>query len=101
MSYSPDEILSVCSFLKQTPEGSLRKMLVDKDLTEAHFRILMKLSKGGPENDFVEAFQSDSMGKLKLATKELPLRENFWSICRTKLVSLGLLPKVAATPKAA
>lgn len=91
MSHTPDEILSVCSFLKQTPEGNLRKMLVDANLTETHFRILMKLAKGGPENDFIEAFQNDTMGKLRLNTKEAPIKEAFWGICKKKLISLGLL----------
>lgn len=95
MSHNPEEILSVCNFLKQTPEGNLRKMLVAAELTEAHFRILMKLAKGGPEADFVEAFQNENMGKLRLPTKEAPLKENFWPICKKKLMSMGLLGKEA------
>lgn len=96
MSHGSDEILSVCAFLKQTPEGNLRKMLVDSKLTEAHFRILMKLAKGGAESDFVEAFTSESMGKLKLSAKEIPLRDNFWPVCKSKLTQLGLLTQTAA-----
>jgi len=92
MAYSEETVLGVCNFLKQTPEGNLRKMLVGGELTEAHFRILMKLAKGGPEGDFTEAFQNESMGKLRLSTKEAPLKENFWRICKAKLKSLGLLP---------
>jgi hypothetical protein len=95
MSYSLDEIMSVCNFLKQTPEGSLRKMLVDATLTDAHFRLLMKLVKGGLEADFVEAFQSESMGKLRLNAKEMPYKEVLWPICKAKLFTLGLLPGAA------
>ena len=94
--YTNDDVTNLIGFLKQTPEGSLRKMLVTGDLTEAHFRILMKLAKGGPESDFVDAFQNDSMAKLRLSPKETPLRDNFWSICKGKLISLGLLGKAAA-----
>lgn len=91
MTYTPDEVIGICNFLKQTPEGNLRKMLVDTNLTETHFRILMKLAKGGPESDFVEAFQNDTMGKLRLGAKEIPIKEAFWSICKKKLIQLGLL----------
>ncbi len=90
--HSPDEIKGVCDFLKNTPEGSLRKMLVTGDVTDAHFRILMKLAKGGPETDFIDAFSKGDMGKLRLSPKEAPLKDNFWPICKKKLISLGLLP---------
>ncbi len=100
MSYSPDEVVSVHNFLKQTPEGNLRKMLVDAQLTDAHFRLLMKLAKGGTEADFIDAFQNDSMGKLRLNAKEAPMRETLWGVCKKKLISLGLLP-ATSTQKAA
>ena len=95
MSHTPEEILSVCQFLKQTPEGNLRKMLVDAQLTDAHFRLFMKLAKGGPEADFVEAFTNENMGKLRLNAKENPLREVLWPVCKKKLTALGLLPAAA------
>jgi hypothetical protein len=92
MPYGPDEIINVLNFLKQTPEGSLRKMLVGGELTDNHFRLLMKLAKGGPEADFVDAFTNDSMGKLRLSPKELPMKETLWPICKKKLLTMGLLP---------
>ncbi len=90
--HTPEEIKLLCDFLKQTPEGNLRKMLVATDLTDAHFRLLMKLAKGGPEADFVEAFTKEDMGKLRLSAKEAPLKETVWPVCKKKLVALGLLP---------
>jgi hypothetical protein len=90
--HSPEEIKSVCDFLKNTPETPLRKMLVAGELTDAHFRILLKLAKGGPEADFVDAFGKEDMGKLRLSAKEAPLKDTFWPICKKKLVTLGLLP---------
>ena len=93
MSHTPDEIKSVYGFLKQTPEGNLRKMLVDKDLTDLHFRTLMKIVKGAPEDEFVEGFQNETMGKLRLSAKEQPIKENFWYVCKIKLMSLGLISK--------
>lgn len=91
-----DDALTICNFLKQTPEAGLRKMLVDKSLTEAHFRILMKLAKGCPEAEFVDAFTKDTMGKLRLSPKEAPLKDTFWSVCLAKFVGLGLISKAAA-----
>jgi hypothetical protein len=90
--HSPDEIKSVCDFLKNTPEGSLRKMLVTGEMTDAHFRILMKLAKGGPEQDFIDAFTKGDMGKLRLSSKETPLKDTFWDVCKRKWITLGLLP---------
>jgi hypothetical protein len=93
--HTPEEIKSLCDFLKQTPEGSLKKMLVANELTEAHFRLLMKLAKGAPEDDFVLAFNNEDMGKLRLSAKEIPLKETLWPICKKKLMTLGLLPAEA------
>lgn len=90
--HAPEEIKSLYDFLKQTPEGSVRKMLVSADLTDGHFRLLMKLAKGGTESDFVEAFSKEDMGKLRLSPKEAPLKETVWPICKKKFISLGLLP---------
>lgn len=101
MSYTAETVSELCAFIKQTPEGNLRKMLVDATLTEAHFRILMKLAKGGPEADFTDAFLNESMGKLRLSPKEAPMKDTFWAICKKKLVSLGLLPAIAAAPTTA
>lgn len=89
---SDETIKGIYEFLKHTPEGSLRKMLCTGDLTDAHFRLLMKLVKGGPDADFVEAFHSGGMGKLRLNPKESPLRDTFWNIVRARLVATGLLP---------
>lgn len=91
MTYSPDQIAGVLNYLKQTPEGPLRKMMVAGDLTDAHFRILMKLAKGGPESEFIDAFTNENMAKLRLSPKEAPLKDNFWSICKKKLTGMGLL----------
>ena len=94
--FSNDDVTNLVGFLKQTPEGSLRKMLVGGPVTEAHFRILMKLAKGGTEAEFVDAFQNNTMGKLKLSPKEAPLKDTFWKICQDKLQAIGLLNKKVA-----
>ncbi len=94
--YTNDDITNLVGFIKQTPESSLRKMMVLGPLTDAHFRILMKLAKGGPEADFVDAFQNESMGKLRLSPKEAPLKDAFWGICKAQFQTMGLLSKKAA-----
>ncbi len=95
--YSNDDISSLHNFLSQTPEGALRKMLMGGEVTETHFRVLVKLAKGGPEAEFIENFNSEGFGKLKLSTNENKVKDNFWPICKKKLSSLGLLgqPKAA------
>jgi hypothetical protein len=89
--YSNEDISSLYGFLNQTPEGPLRKMLVGADLTEAHFRILVKLAKGADEAKFIECFNGDNMGQLRLSPKEAPLKDTFWPICKKKFSTLGLL----------
>ncbi len=91
-TYSPDVVKGVYDFLKQTPEGSVRKMLCVGPLTDGHFRLLMKLVKGGPEAEFIDAFNKNDMGKLRLNPKEAPLKDGFWKIVKGQLASTGLLP---------
>lgn len=89
---SSETLKGIYEFLKHTPEGSLRKMLCTGEMTEAHFRLLLKLVKGGPDTDFIDAFSKNDMGKLRLNPKESPLRERFWAIVRERLATTGLLP---------
>lgn len=89
--HSNEDIANLYSFLKQTPEGALRKMLVAADLTDAHFRILVKLAKGADEAAFTECFNAEGFGQLRLSPKEIPLKETFWPICKKKVISLGLI----------
>ena len=89
--YSNDEISSLYSFLNQTPEGALSKMLVGGEMTDAHFRVLTKLAKGGSEESFAQAFNSNGFGTMKLSPKEAKVKENFWPVCKAKLVTLGLI----------
>lgn len=96
--HSNEDIANLYSYLKQTPEGALRKMLVAADLTDAHFRLLVKLAKGADEAAFTECFNSEGFGQLRLGAKELPLKDTFWPICKKKVMALGL---ISAEKKAA
>lgn len=91
--HAPDDIKSLYSFLNQTPEGALRKMLLagEKTLTEIHFRVLVKLAKGGSEADFVDSFNAENFGKLPLSTKETFIKEKFWTLWKVKFQALGLM----------
>lgn len=89
--YSESDIISVYSFLKDTPEGPLRNMLVGGAMTDGHFRLLMKIVRSCPQAQFIESFNNESVPKVKLTPAEYPLRENLWPLAKEKFVSLGLL----------
>ena len=94
--FAESDVSSVYSFLKDTPEGPLRKMLVGGEMTEAHFKMMMKIVRGCPEGEFVEAFNNESIPKIRLVPAEYPMKETIWPICKRKLVSVGLLGKEMA-----
>lgn len=96
--YSNDDLTGLQNYLKQTPEGGLRKMLVAGKLTETHFRLLMKIAKGCSEADFISAFNDESLPKMKFSPAENQIRDSFWPPCKAAFVSMGLLQ---AEPKAA
>jgi hypothetical protein len=96
--YSDSDIASVFQFLKDTPEGPLRKMMVGADLTENQFRLFLKVVRGCPEPIFIEMFKAEDFPKIRMTPAELPMRETLWPICKKKLAVLGLL---AASTKAA
>lgn len=90
--YSHDDISSVYSYLVSTPEGPLRKMLNDKNMSDTHIRLLAKLAKGAPESEFINCFESENFGSMRLSSAENVIRETFWSVTKSRLSSLGLLP---------
>ena len=93
-----EELSSLYEFLSHTPEGGLKKMLVEGEFTEAHLRILLKLAKGGgDQSSFIDAFEKEDLSKIKLSPKEAPLKAQFWKHCKGRLTSVGLIGK----PKAA
>lgn len=94
--FSNDDVVNFHGFLKQTPEGALKKMMVSGDMTEAHLRMLLKLAKGADEASFVECFMNDGFGTLRFSVKEAPMKEKFWAICKSKAVSLGIISEMKA-----
>lgn len=79
------------SFLVNTPEGALRKMLIAGPFTDVHFNMLLKFAKNAPENEFCDHFYNGTFPKLKYNAKEIVLKEKFWEICVNALNQHGLL----------
>lgn len=89
--HAESDIKSVYNFLKDTPEGPLRKMMVGGDMADVHFRVMMKIAKGCSEAEFLEHFNAESMPKIRLAANEMTLKETLWPIAKRKWMELGLL----------
>jgi hypothetical protein len=88
-------------FLLHTPEGGLRKMLVDKNpMTDAHFNLLMKIVKTCNGDEFCEHFDKQTFPKVRLGPAETKIKEKFWAECVKACTSRGILQPTGA-PKAA
>lgn len=89
---------SLHEFLSHTPEGGLRKMLVDKNpMTDVHFNLLMKIVKTCSADDFSAHVEAKSFPKVRLGPAELKLKEKFWDDCLKSIGSRGILqPSVKA-----
>jgi hypothetical protein len=86
------DIASLYQFLTQTPEGGLRKMLIDgKPVTEVHFNLLMKVVKYGVEEDFKKFCETNSFPPVRVSPKEVSLKETFWADCLKTLQARGIL----------
>ncbi len=82
-------------FLRQTPEGALRKMLVDnKSFTEPHFNLLMKVTRTSDEAQFCKNFEGQSFPRIRFSPAEEKLKEKFWADCQTCFLSRGVLSTV-------
>lgn len=93
--FNEADIKTVYNFLKDTPEGPLKKMLVGPDLTEVHLRLMLKIVRGCSEGEFVEVFNNEAMPKIRLNPAETALKEKFWPACKQKLQTVGLLTQAA------
>lgn len=86
------DIANLYQFLTQTPEGGLRKMLVDgKPMTEIHFNLMMKVVKHGDEKEFANFCESGNFPAIRLSPKEQTLKETFWNDCLKTFGARGLL----------
>lgn len=89
--HSNESILEVMQFVKTTPEGNLIKMLRDKEMSDVHVRVLIKLAKNCKDDEFVKHFNDETFPSLKMSNPEYAIKEKFWAVCKKKLSSMGLL----------
>ena len=101
MSNEQYDIPSLYSFLVQTPESGLRKMLVDnKPFSEVHFNLMLKIVRSGDEASFIEHFTKTDFPKIKLSPSEQKIKEKFWADALATFKNRGLLNS-SSSPKAA
>ncbi len=96
--HSDSDLMSVYDFLRGTPEGSLKKMMVSGKMTDGHFMLMMKIARGCTGQEFAQHANAGTLPKIKLGPKEVPLKETIWPIALGKFEELGL---IAAQAKAA
>jgi hypothetical protein len=95
------DVPNLYNFLHQTPEGGLRKLLVDnKPFTEVHFNLMMKVVRGCNEAQFTEHFEKQDFPKVKMNANEVKLKEKFWADAMTVWNNRGLLTPAVATKAA-
>ena len=93
---------SLHDFLVHTPEGGLRKMLVDNTkMTGAHFSLLIKVVRACSQEEFGEHFEKQDFPKIRVGPAESKIQEKFWGDCVSVLKDRGLLQPATATKQAA
>ena len=91
-------------FLLHTPEGGLRKMLVDKkNMTDVHCNLLLKIVRSCPAEQFAEFIAKKDFPKIRMSPAESKIKEQFWDQCLATLKERGILQppmskKVQAPP---
>lgn len=93
---------SLYDFLFNTPEGGLRKMLVDKkNITDVHCSLLIKIVKSVPADQFAEHFEKKDFPRVRFGPAEMKIKEKFWDSCTVTLLERGLLQPAVAQKAAA
>ncbi len=93
--YSDQDLLSLYDFLRATPEGHLKKMMVNAKMTDIHLRVLLKIARGCSQQEFVQLAQNAGLPKMKFNANEVAARENLWPVALETCAQLGLLSKAA------
>lgn len=87
---------SLYGFLLHTPEGGLRKMLVDnKPFSEVHFNLMLKIVRNCNESQFAEHFEKKDFPKIKMGPADQKIKEKFWDDAIVTFKSRGLLSPAA------
>lgn len=83
---------SLYDFLLHTPEGGLRKMLVDNNkMTAVHCTLLVKIVRSCTEGQFGDHFNKQDFPKIRLGPAEIKIKEKFWADCTALLLERGIL----------
>ena len=79
-------------FLFNTPEGGLRKMLVDKkNMTDVHCNLLIKIVKSTTADQFSECMDKRDFPRMRFGPAEMKIKEKFWDNCMVTLLERGIL----------
>ena len=90
---------SLHDFLSHTPEGGLRKMLVDKkNITDVHFNLLLKVVRAGTAEQFGEMMEKKDFPRIRMSPAEMKLKEKFWDECMVVFKERGILQPATSIP---
>lgn len=93
---------SLHDFLFNTPEGGLRKMLIDKKtMTDVHMNLLLKIVKSTNADQFGAHFDKQDFPRVRMSPAEGKLKEKFWNDCMVVLKERGILQPAVASKVAA
>lgn len=88
---SPD-YASLYQFLAHTPEGGLRKILIDpQGFNDIHFGLLLKIVRSGDEANFIQLIEKSEFPKVKFTPNEQKIKESFWATANKVFQSRGLV----------
>ncbi len=87
---------SLYQFLTSTPEKGLKSILIDKQFTEIHFNILMKMTRSVNQDQFGVIFSKQEFSKVRFNDKENLVKPKFWKDCESCLNARGLLSAAEA-----
>jgi hypothetical protein len=96
------DTVSLHDFLLHTPEGGLRKMLVDRNkVTDVHFNLLLKIVRGCNAEQFGEHFEKQNFPHVRMSPAETKIKEKFWADCTSLFAERGILQPAVAQKMAA
>ncbi len=88
-------------FLQHTPEGGLRKMLVDpKSFSDIHFNMMLKIVRVCNAEQFSQHCEKEDFPKIKFSPNEIKTKETFWKSLLAICDSRGLLSPATETKAA-
>lgn len=91
------DLTGIYEFLMHTPEGGLKKILIDgQRFTEVHLNLLLKIVKTTSYENFCSHFEKKDYPKVKFNPNETKLKEKFWDDCVKVWQDRGLITPTKA-----